>query len=421
MQRDVSTEEHPAVAGLPSTIAGLLARNAQARPAAAAILAPGREPLCYRELFEFATGVVDTLRRFGFARHHKVAVLAATGPEMATAVVAVSAGCVCVPLNPAFTAVEWRRYLVDLQISVAVIQHDLETACRDVARELGIPVIDLVAQTDRPAGVFSLRAAFEHQPVTDGLGEPVDHAFLLPTSGTTSRPKTVPLTHANVCYSGTSVVRSVGLTHQDRLLNVLPFHHAHGLISGLFSVLVSTSGIVCAPGFVAARFLAWLEEFRPTWITGVPAIHQAILKEAQNSKTSIANTSLRLIRSASSSLPSNVFEALEKQFGVPVIEGYGMTEAASQIASNPMPPLPRKIGSVGVAAGPEIAIFDDNGNALGAGQTGEIVMRGPNVTAGYLSDDAANEAAFSGTWLRTGDLGYLDVDGYLFIVGRIKE
>ncbi len=421
MQREVSTEEHPAVAGLPSTIAGLLARNAKARPAAAAILAPGREPLRYLELFGFATGVVDRLRRFGFARHHKVAVLAAGGPEMATAVIAVSAGCVCVPLNPAFTAVEWRRYLADLQISVAVIQHDLETPCRDVAREQGIPVIDLLAQTDRPAGIFNLQAAFEHQPVTDGLGEPGDHAFLLPTSGTTSRPKTVPLTHANICYSGNSVVRSVSLTHQDRLLNVLPFHHAHGLISGLFSVLVSTSGIVCAPGFVAASFLAWLDEFRPTWITGVPAIHQAILKEAQNSTTGTVNTSLRLIRSASSSLPSNMFEALEKQFGVPVIEGYGMTEAASQIASNPMPPLPRKIGSVGVAAGPEIAVFDDNGNALDAGHTGEIVMRGPNVTAGYLSDDAANAAAFFGTWLRTGDLGYLDDDGYLFIVGRIKE
>lgn len=421
MQRNGSTEEHPAVAGLPSTIAGLLARNAQDRPALAAILAPGREPLHYRELFEFATEVVDSLRRFGFARHHKVAVLAASGPEMATAVTAISAGCVCVPLNPAFTAVEWRRYLVDLQISVAVIQHDLETPCRDVARELDIPVIDLLPQTDRPAGIFGLQAAFEPEPVTDGFGEPDDHAFLLPTSGTTSRPKTVPLTHANICYSGNSVVQSVSLTHQDRLLNVLPFHHAHGLISGLFSVFVSASGIVCAPGFVAARFLVWLEEFRPTWITGVPAIHQAILKEAKNSKTGTANTSLRLIRSASSSLPGNIFEALEKQFGVPVIEAYGMTEAASQIASNPMPPLPRKIGSVGVAAGPEIAIFDAGGNALGADQTGEIVMRGPNVTAGYLSDDAANAAAFFGTWLRTGDLGYLDDDGYLFIVGRIKE
>jgi amino acid adenylation domain-containing protein len=424
MQRDglsESPEQQPVVAGLPSTISELLARNAHDHPAIAAILAPKREPLCYRELFEFATKVIDNLRRFGFARHHKVAVLAANGPEMATAVTAISAGCVCVPLNPAFTAVEWRRYLVDLQISVAVIQHDIETPCRDVARELGIPVIDLLPQTDKPAGIFVLRARFKRAPVTDGFGEPGDHAFLLPTSGTTSRPKTVPLTHANICYSGNSVVQSVALTHHDRLLNVLPFHHAHGLISGLFSVLVSRSGIVCAPGFVAARFLAWLEEFEPTWITGVPTIHLAILKEAQNTEAGTGNTSLRLIRSASSSLPGNVFQALEKQFGVPVIEAYGMTEAASQIASNPMPPLPRKIGSVGLAAGPEVAIFDTDGNALGAGQTGEIVMRGPNVTAGYLSDDAANATAFFDSWLRSGDLGYLDSDGYLFIVGRIKE
>lgn len=416
-----SPEQGPSATRLPSTIAELLSRNAQDYPKVSAILAPAREPLCYRELFEFAARVVDDLRRFGFARHDKVAVVAANGPEMATAVTAISVGCVCVPLNPAFTAAEWERYLVDLQITAAVIQHDIETSCRDAARKLGIPVIDMVPQASEPAGVFVLQATFDSTPVTDCFGQSGDHAFLLPTSGTTSRPKTVPLTHSNICYSGNSVVQSVALTQRDRLLNVLPFHHAHGLISGLFSVFVSGSGIVCAPGFAASQFMAWLEEFKPTWITGVPAIHQAILKEAQKAEAGTTNTSLRLIRSASSSLPGNMFRALEEQFGVPVIEGYGMTEAASQIASNPMPPLPRKIGSVGIAAGPEISIVDADGRLVASGQTGEIVMRGLNVTAGYLSDDAANDAAFFDTWMRTGDLGYLDSDDYLFIVGRIKE
>ena len=246
-----------------------------------------------------------------------------------------------------------------------------------------------------------------------------DDAFILLTSGTTSRPKMVPLTHASVCLSAYNVGAALALGPRDRLLNVLPLFHAHGLISGVLAALAAGSSVVCTPGFDAAAFFGWLTEFRPTWYTAVPAIHRAVLSAAGRHKRGTQRSSLRLIRSASSSLPPDVLGGLEALFGVPVIETYGMTEAATQIAANPLGR--RKPGSVGQSAGAEIAIMDDEGRRLPAGERGEIALRGPTITRGYDNDAAATESAFRDGWFRTGDLGYLDEDGYLFIVGRIKD
>ena len=229
----------------------------------------------------------------------------------------------------------------------------------------------------------------------------------------------VPLTHASVCLSAYNVGAALALGPQDRLLNVLPLFHAHGLISGLLAALAAGSSVVCTPGFDAAAFFGWLTEFRPTWYTAVPTIHRALLSAASRHKHDVQQHSLRLIRSASSSLPSDVVSGLESLFGVPVIDTYGMTEAASQIAANPLER--RKPGSVGQSAGAEIAIMDGKGRRLPTGERGEIALRGPTITRGYDNDAAANEAAFRDGWFRTGDLGYLDRDGYLFIVGRIKD
>jgi acyl-CoA synthetase (AMP-forming)/AMP-acid ligase II len=130
---------------------------------------------------------------------------------------------------------------------------------------------------------------------------------------------------------------------------------------------------------------------------------------------------LRLVRSSSAALAPQVMARLEAVFRAPVIEAYGMTEAAHQMASNPLPPRQRKPGSVGVAAGPEVAIMDPAGRLLAAGETGEVVIRGDNVTSGYLANPQANAAAFSEGWLRTGDQGWMDEDGYLRLTGRLKE
>jgi acyl-CoA synthetase (AMP-forming)/AMP-acid ligase II len=201
----------------------------------------------------------------------------------------------------------------------------------------------------------------------------------------------------------------------------MPLFHIHGLIAGLLAPLSAGGQVCCTPGFDALHFFRWMEEARPTWYTAVPTMHQAILARAHRHEDLIRKHPVRFIRSSSSALPPQVIRELEATFGAPVIESYGMTEAAHQMASNPLPPGARKPGTVGLAAGPEVAIMDAAGNLLPRGVPGEIVIRGPNVTAGYQNNAKANAEAFSNGWFRTGDQGVMDADGYLSITGRLKE
>jgi amino acid adenylation domain-containing protein len=402
-----------------SCIGDLLACYRRRAPGRGAILAPGNAAVTYGMLWVRANEMVRRLRSVGIGRSDRVAVVLPNGPDAAVAMIAVAAGAVCVPLNPSFTADEWQRYFGDLRIAALLTRADLDSASRGVAHTLGIPVIDLSPPPVDGPGAFDLAGPARRHPVDGGLAAGADDAFILLTSGTAARPKLVPLTHASVCLSAHNAGAVLALGRRDRLLNVLPLFHAHGLISGLLTALAAGSSVVCTPGFEAEAVLGWLSEFRPTWYTAVPPIHRALLSAASRRDHSAERCSLRVIRSASSSLPTNVLDGLEALFGVPVIETYGMTEAASQIAANPL--ARRKAGSVGKAAGAEIAIMDGEGRRLPSGGRGEIALRGPTLTRGYDNDVAATEAAFRDGWFRTGDLGYLDRDGYLFIVGRIKD
>ena len=248
-----------------------------------------------------------------------------------------------------------------------------------------------------------------------------DAALILHTSGTTSRPKIVPLTHGNLCASARNIVETLSLGPTDRGLHVMPLFHIHGLVAGLLAPLLAGGSVFCAPGFNALKFFAWMDEARPTWYTAVPTMHQAILARAGRNRDVILRSPLRFIRSSSASLPPQVMAGLEETFSAPVIEAYAMTEAAHQMTSNPLPPRPRKPGTVGVAAGPEVRILDAQGNVLPAGQIGEVAIRGENVLQGYENNPQANAAAFVNGWFRTGDQGHLDEDGYLRITGRLKE
>jgi len=388
-------------------------------PGRSAILAPDHPPLTYGALWSRVEAAVRGLRGLGIGGGDRVAVVLPNGPESAVAMVAVATAAVCVPLNPGFTADECHRYFADLRITALLTRRDMCSAGRGAAHALGIPVIDLLPQPGDGRAVSLLgsqtRGAVDDEPAR----RPEDDAFILLTSGTTSRPKMVPLTHASVCLSAHNAGTILALQPRDRLLNVLPLFHAHGLISGLLAALAAGSSVVCAPSFAPDAFFAWLRAFRPTWYTAVPSIHRALLSAAACSRRSAGRCSLRIIRSASASLPHGVLGELECLFGVPVIETYGMTEAASQIAANPM--HRRKLGSVGRPAGAEIAIIDSVGRHLAVGQRGEIALRGPTITRGYDNDSAATRSAFQDGWFLTGDLGYLDADGYLFIVGRIKD
>jgi amino acid adenylation domain-containing protein len=402
-----------------SCLGDLLAGYGRTAPDHTAILGPGRSPVTYGALWAHAENAVRELRNLGVGRSDRVAVVLPNGPETAVAMVAVAAGAVCMPLNPSFTTDEWQRHFGDLRVTALLTRADMGSASRGVAHTLGIPIIDLLPQPNKGAGAFRPAGSALRRVSADGLASYTDDAFILLTSGTTSRPKTVPLTHASVCQSAYNAGAVLALGPRDRLLNVLPLYHAHGLISGLLTALAAGSSVVCTSGFDAAAFFGWLKEFRPTWYTAVPTIHRAVLSAAGPRENSGQRCSLRIIRSASSSLSPDVLGGLEATFGVPVVETYGMTEAASQIAASPVGR--GKAGSVGVSAGAEIAIMDSYGRPLLGGERGEIALRGPTITRGYDNDAAATKAAFRDGWFHTGDLGYLDHEGYLFIVGRIKD
>ena len=382
---------------------------------APAILAPGRPALSHSGLAARASSLACLLRSAGVTRTDRVAVVLPNGPEMAIAFLGTACAAVCAPLNPGYRRSEFSFYFEDLRPKLLIAQEGLDSPARSVATEMGVPILEL------SPGALTAGTQFADLP------QPQDTALVLHTSGTTSRPKIVPLSHANLCASARNIGRTLGLGSQDRCLNVMPLFHIHGLIAALLSSLAAGGSVVCTPGFLAPEFFPWIDAFAPTWYTAVPTMHQGVLARAAAHTDIIARRPLRFLRSSSAPLPPTVMHELEAVFNAPVIEAYGMTEAAHQMASNPLPPAPRKPGSVGLAAGPEIAILDETGTFHCAGHCtgptplGEIVIRGDNVTGGYENNPKANAEGFRDGWFRTGDVGSLDAEGYLTLSARIKE
>jgi acyl-CoA synthetase (AMP-forming)/AMP-acid ligase II len=402
-----------------ATIRDLLA-NGEAD--AIAIAAPTAGPLTYQGLREQVDETVSALNAVGIGRGDRVAIVLPNGPEMAVAFLCIAAGATSAPLNPRYRAEEFEFYLADLGAKALVVEAGAPSAASDVAARLGIPVIALAATPGKGAGRFRLDAgAAPRRPTSSGPAAPADIALVLHTSGTTSRPKIVPLTQANVCASAGNVARTLALTAADRGLVVMPLFHIHGLIAGVLAPLLAGGSVFCPPGFNTLKFFGWVSEARPTWYTAVPTMHQAILARAGHNPGVVAANPLRFIRSSSSSLPPQVLAELEASFATRVIESYGMTEAAHQMTSNLLAPGERKPGTVGVASGPDVAIMDEAGQILSRGRTGEIVIRGDNVTSGYENNPKANAEAFAHGWFRTGDQGMMDADGFLTITGRLKE
>jgi len=200
----------------------------------------------------------------------------------------------------------------------------------------------------------------------------------------------------------------------------MPLFHIHSLLL-ILGTLLSGGTVIAAPTYEPGQFFEWLDKLKPTWYSAAPTLHQAILAEATDKMDIIARRPLRLIRSSAAPLPMRVMAELERVFQAPVIEAYGMTETPFPVTSNPLPPGKRKPGSVGIPVGPEVTVMDEDGHALPTGMAGEVVIRGDNVMRGYEDNPVANQAAFRKGWFRSGDQGYLDSEGYLYITGRIKE
>ena len=386
---------------------------------APAIGAPKRPAQTFSELRGLARRTIASLNAMGIGRNDRVAIVLPNGPDMAAAFVAIACGATTAPLNPAYRSEEFDFYLSDLNAKALVIAAGMESPAIDVAKARGIPIVRLVSGAH--AGDFELQSDLKGTPAAAGPAESGDIALVLHTSGTTSRPKIVPLTHTNVTASAYHIGNTLSLREDDLCLNIMPLFHIHGLIAATLSSLAAGASVVCTPGFNALKFFAWFDEARPSWYTAVPTMHQAILTRADRNADIIKRGRLRLIRSSSSSLPPQVMEALEKTFHVPVIEAYGMTEASHQMASNPLPPKSRFAGCVGIASGPDVSIMDAEGNLLPPGGLGEVVIRGRNVTKGYEANPDANAKAFTNGWFRTGDQGVMDAQGYLRLTGRLKE
>ena len=391
---------------------------------ATALSTPGGVPLSYGALRALVSDTVAQLRARGINAQDRVAIVLPNGPEMAATFLCVAAGATAAPLNPAYRAEEFEFYLNDLGARLVIVAEGAESPVVGVAARLGVPLARLVAQPERGAGTFQLEfpeslsaaaAAEARAPL------PSDIALVLHTSGTTSRPKIVPLSQRNVCTSARNVRASLALTAGDLGLCIMPLFHIHGLIAALLAPLSAGGAVCCTTGFNALKFYGQLSEVGPTWYTAVPTMHQTILARASKNRDVIAGSRLRFIRSSSSALPPTVIAELEQIFGAPVIEAYGMTEAAHQMASNPLPPQTRKPGTVGLAAGPQVRVVDEQGNTAAPGERGEIVIQGINVMTEYENNPTANADAFIQGWFRTGDQGVMDADGYLSITGRLKE
>jgi acyl-CoA synthetase (AMP-forming)/AMP-acid ligase II len=388
---------------------------------AVALAAPGRPALHYKALRALIAETQSALNASGIGRNDRVAIVLPNGPEMASCFLACASASTSAPLNPAYRVDEFEFYLNDLQASALIVEQGSISPAVEAASKLGIRVIELQVADGAPAGHFTLG---ELAPASCDHGGPAqagDVAMVLHTSGTTSRPKRVPLSVANLYASARNIATTLQFTAKDVGLNIMPMFHIHGLMAGLLAPLSAGSSVFCTPGFNALRFFKWMDEAHPSWYTAVPTMHLAIATRGKHNAEVLARHPLRFIRSSSSPMPPQLIQQLETMFQAPLIESYGMTEAAHQMASNPLPPLARKPGTVGRAAGPEVRIRGEDGTFLAPGEIGEVVIRGPNVTAGYESNPKANEEAFEGGWFRTGDQGTMDAEGYLSITGRLKE
>ena len=384
---------------------------------AVALTAPDRPAMTYAALRRHVDSVGRQLAGNGLGPSDRVAIVLPNGPEMASAFMAVAAYMSAAPLNPTYKESEYAFYLEDLAPKLVIVEAGSENPVRAAASALSIPVVEAVVGDNDPAGVFRLFEAEVDAPPAGADNE----ALVLHTSGTTSRPKVVPLMQRNIMASARNIAASLELTDSDHCLNIMPLFHIHGLIAVLATSMSKGASVCCTGGFNALKFLDQARDEKISWYSGVPTMHQAILLRAKRQADATKGLALRLIRSSSASLPPAVFEELNDVFECPVIEAYGMTEAAHQMTSNPLGDGKQKAGFVGIATSPEVCIMDQEGNRLTGDAEGEVCIRGDNVTPGYENNPAANESSFTSGWFRTGDQGFFDGDGYLKITGRLKE
>ena len=397
----------------------LLERGAPNHPA---IQVSDGPTITYDALRHQVHTLADDLRALGIRRADRVAIVLPNSAETIISFLGVAAVATAAPLNPAYKSDEFRFYIEDTRARALMTDSKGGGVAQDAAPDSTLPIgVDINAQ-----GYVSLSSPGGGGGA--GLEEPAgpdDVALVLHTSGTTSRPKRVPLTHGNLAASVGNIVETYGLTPDDVSLCIMPLFHVHGLVASTLATLASGGTVVVPPRFNALNLWKTAQDHGVTWFTAVPTMHQALLSRARSTQRSgpqaVPYPGLRFIRSCSASLPPATMLEMEERFEVPVLEAYGMTEASHQMSSNPLPPGKRFPGSVGSGTGVSIAIMDEGGTLQTPGIRGEVVIQGPNVTQGYEDNPEANATSFTNGWFRTGDEGAVDSEGYLTLLGRIKE
>jgi acyl-CoA synthetase (AMP-forming)/AMP-acid ligase II len=389
---------------------GLISRNDD-HPA---LVHPWREEdaIRYAELEELVERLARQLVGVGLLPGERLAMVIPNGPEFVVAfLAAIRCGAATAPLNPKYTAHEFTDYLADIRPRAVLYLDEPVSAAHEAAVGLGIEEWHLAAD---PTHRMRLREA--GGPSSEPLPEEDAVALLLHTSGTTGKPKGVPLHQSNLLHAAATVAESYELGPQDVSYCVMPLFHVHGLVASTLATLHSGGSVVVPAKFSASRFWSDVQTHGATWYSAVPTIHHVLAAEGIPSKHG-----LRFARSCSSPLPVPLQRELEEQLSVPLLQAYGMSEAAHQMASNPLPPKERRAGTVGLATGVDVAVLDPDWNQVPAGREGEIAVRGPSVIDAYLDNEEANASQFRDGWFRTGDSGSVSADGYIELHGRLKE
>src|SRR5712671_2244144 len=370
--------------------------------------------ITYDSLRQQVLEMANALASAGIRRGDVVAIALPNGVPAIVTFLAASIAGTAAPLNPAYPYEEFHFFLDDTNARVLLCPPTGAELARTAAADRNIPVFT-VEMTDQ--GKVHLAGASTGAKATEPAAD--DIALILHTSGSTGRPKRVPLRHFNLAVSSANIANTYALSADDVSLCIMPLFHVHGLIASAMSTLLSGGTVVVPAKFNALSFWRTVREHRVTWYSGVPTMHQLLI--ARTSHKPAEAESLRFVRSCSAPLSTELIHKIEGVFDVPFVEAYGMTEAAHQMTSNPLPPRHRKAGSVGVGTGLRITIMDKQGNSLENNQCGEIAIQGANVFRGYENNPEANARAFVNGWFLTGDQGFLDSDCYLHLTGRIKD
>lgn len=392
---------------------------------ATAIIIPGSKPLeiSYKRLTSDILAFQQKLANLGITPAAAVSIALPNSYEFIVAFLAAAwQRAIAAPLNSNYKQSEFEFYIDDLSSAVALVPRSAvmqDAPAVRAAKKYGAAIAE--CYFDGKQVVLDVKDAGKLKGKGNKSVErarPDDIALVLHTSGTTGRPKAVPLTHRNLTRTMFNIKNTYQLSPSDRTLLVMPLFHVHGLLAAFLTPLYSGGSAIVPRAFSAGQFWRDFVAHDANWYTAVPTIHQILLKNPTPSPL----PNIRFIRSCSSPLSPKTFADLEKTLDAPVLEAYAMTEASHQMTSNPLPPGKRMPGVVGIGHGVEVRILDAEGNELPKGSEGEICARGENITKGYLNNPEANKSSFTTQgFFRTGDQGKQDEDGYITITGRIKE